>query len=86
MRLLAPFVHEQTLMALRVLNKEWNGMADVLIDEGVESGTMIVHDGNNHCQEDREDLVKQVIFLLNIMKVGKNACRFAANLVVVEHR
>jgi len=28
-RLFAPFVHEQTLMSLRVFNKEWNCMVDI---------------------------------------------------------
>ncbi|GMH52036.1 hypothetical protein TL16_g01144 [Triparma laevis f. inornata] len=45
--LFVSFVHEQTLMALSVLNKEWNGVADALIDKGVRSGELMVHDGKD---------------------------------------
>ena len=41
------FVHVQTLMALRMATKGWNAAADALIDEGVGSGAMIVHDGKD---------------------------------------
>ncbi|GMH86201.1 hypothetical protein TL16_g10468 [Triparma laevis f. inornata] len=84
-----PFVHEQSLTALRILNKEWNGVADVLIDEGVKSCTMMVHDGMNiicglaYARNDERKLVTRVVFLLNITKVRQCAC-WAANLVVVD--
>ncbi|GMH51876.1 hypothetical protein TL16_g01110 [Triparma laevis f. inornata] len=89
-RLFAPLVHEQTLMALRVLNKEWNGMADVLIDKGVRSGAMMVHDGKDISwgyydpRKRRRKLVTRVIFLLNTMEVEESACWCAVNLVVVD--
>ncbi|GMH60874.1 hypothetical protein TL16_g03144 [Triparma laevis f. inornata] len=61
MILFFPFVRVQTLMALRILNKEWNGVVDALINEGVESGELFVHDGNNVCEDSREYLVTRVI-------------------------
>ncbi|GMH88741.1 hypothetical protein TL16_g11245 [Triparma laevis f. inornata] len=87
--LFTSFVHEQTLMVLRVLNKEWNGMADARIDEGVRSGELMVHDGNAISEAvfsnlDCMELVTRVVFLLNITKIGKNACYLARNLVVVD--
>ena len=43
MRLFVGLVQGDTLIALRVLNKEWNRVADAFIDEGM----MIVHVGND---------------------------------------
>ncbi|GMI18288.1 hypothetical protein TrLO_g2781 [Triparma laevis f. longispina] len=40
-------VHVQTLMALRVVTKGFNVAADTLIDEGVRSGDLMVHDGKD---------------------------------------
>ncbi|GMH55397.1 hypothetical protein TL16_g11648 [Triparma laevis f. inornata] len=84
------FVPGDTLMALRVATKGWKAAADVFIDDGVRSGEIIVHDGKNISHDDAEarekrcELVTRVIFLLNITKVGEQACRYAANLVVVD--
>ncbi|GMH68730.1 hypothetical protein TrLO_g1803 [Triparma laevis f. longispina] len=89
-RLFAPFIHEQTLMALRVLNKEWNVVADAIINEGVRSGELIVHDGKNVSyreasdREERRKLVTWVVFLLNVTDIGNYDCLLAVNLVVVE--
>ncbi|GMH75527.1 hypothetical protein TrLO_g7239 [Triparma laevis f. longispina] len=89
-RLFVPLVHDQTLMALRVLNKEWNGVADARIDQGVKSGALVVHGGKDISEDDaealaeRRELVTRVIFLLNITKVGNGACFWADNLAVVE--
>ena len=57
------------------------------VDESVESGSMIVHSGNDlkfsiHWGERRER-VMWVIFLLNITKVGDHACS-GANIIVVD--
>ena len=89
-RTFAFFVQEQTLMALRVLNKEWTGVADAVIDNGVKSGQLMVHGGNDitwniadALTEWRED-VTRVIFLLNITNVGEHACEFAYSLVIVD--
>ena len=42
--LLVGFVMGGTLMVLRFTTKAWKGVADAFIDEGVESGAMVVHD------------------------------------------
>ena len=41
------FVHVQTLMALRVATKGYWDAADLLIDERVRSGELIVHGGKD---------------------------------------
>ena len=66
-------------MALRLATKGWNAAADALIEEGVRSGELMVHDGNDlHSKvaanrRERRALATRVIFLLNITKVGENA-------------
>jgi len=84
------FVSVDALMALRFETKGWNAAADALMDEGVRSGEIIVHDGKNidyriltDAREERFKVVKQVIFVLNITKVRKT-CRYAVNLIVVD--
>ncbi|GMI09820.1 hypothetical protein TrLO_g414 [Triparma laevis f. longispina] len=81
------FVHVETMMALRLATKGWNAAADALIDEGVESGELIVHYGKDIAfpsaeREERYKLVTRMIFRLNVTKVGAHAC-WASNLVVV---
>ena len=84
------FVHVEMLMVLRLATKGWNAVADALIDEGVRSGELMVHGGkdisNVETQPRKEGrkLITRVIFLLNITKIGKYACYFAVNLVVVD--
>ncbi|GMH74417.1 hypothetical protein TL16_g06463 [Triparma laevis f. inornata] len=84
------FVHVQTLMALRLATKGWNAAADALIDEGVRSGELMVHDGKDIRYDEAQTriegrkLVTRVVFLLNITKVGEYACQYASNLVVVD--
>ncbi|GMI09051.1 hypothetical protein TrLO_g3197 [Triparma laevis f. longispina] len=84
------FVHVQTLMKLRLATKGWNTAADALIDEGVESGDLIVHGGKDISLEvawgrfERHKIVKRAILLLNITKVGDYAWWKALNLVVVD--
>ncbi|GMH75381.1 hypothetical protein TL16_g06746 [Triparma laevis f. inornata] len=80
-----------TLMALMLWTKGWNTVADALIDEGVKSGELMVHDGKDinfgavaMARQERRKLVTRVIFLLNITKVGERACCNACNLVVVD--
>ena len=41
------FVPVDALMALRLATKGWNAAVDALIDEGLISGAMIVHGGND---------------------------------------
>ncbi|GMH58544.1 hypothetical protein TL16_g02632 [Triparma laevis f. inornata] len=84
------FVHVQTLMALRLATKGWNTAADALIDEGVMSGELMVHGGNDlsygaaKARKERRKFATRLIFLLNITKVGEYACSWAVNLVVVD--
>ncbi|GMI16749.1 hypothetical protein TrLO_g3672 [Triparma laevis f. longispina] len=84
------FVPVDALMALRVVTKGWNAAVDALIDEGVESGEMLVHDGKDisfgeaNSRKERRKLITRVIFLPNITKVGEYACEFACNLVIVD--
>ncbi|GMH90907.1 hypothetical protein TL16_g11904 [Triparma laevis f. inornata] len=84
------FVHIEMLLVLREVCKEWNEVVKEVIDESVESGVIMVHDGKDideddaFARKDRRELVTQVIFLLNITKVGDYACEWATNLVVVD--
>ena len=84
------FVPVDALMSLRLATKAWRVVAEAFIDENVESGAMIVHDGKDlswnaaEAREARRKLVTRVIFLLNITKVGDYACFWAINLVVVD--
>ncbi|GMH79062.1 hypothetical protein TrLO_g7740 [Triparma laevis f. longispina] len=84
------FVHVEMLMVLRLATKGWNAVADALIDEGVRSRELMVHGGKDisnvetQPRKERCKLVTRVIFLLNITKIGKYACYFAVNLVVVD--
>ncbi|GMH51281.1 hypothetical protein TrLO_g8361 [Triparma laevis f. longispina] len=84
------FVPVDALMALRLATKAWKAMVEEVIDEGVVSGAMLVHDGKDISSKDvrhrleRLKLVTRVVFLLNITKVGSRACVFAVNLVVVD--
>ncbi|GMH91303.1 hypothetical protein TrVE_jg6802 [Triparma verrucosa] len=76
-------------MTMRVLCKDWRRVADKFIDGKVESGVMTVVGENGisyeeaKAQRERRLLVTQVVFLLNITKVGDHSCYYA-NLVVVE--
>ncbi|GMH74112.1 hypothetical protein TrLO_g4787 [Triparma laevis f. longispina] len=74
------FVPVDALMALRLAMKAWKVVAEEVIDEGVESSTMIVHDGQDisylvaNALKERHKLITRVVFLLNITKIGHNAC------------
>ncbi|GMH89451.1 hypothetical protein TL16_g11461 [Triparma laevis f. inornata] len=92
-RLLGGFFPDDTLISLislRLATKAWKVVAEEVIDEGIESGAMMVHDGKDisddaaYDLQERRELVTRVIFLLNITKVGKNECMYAINLVVVD--
>ncbi|GMH80023.1 hypothetical protein TrLO_g4224 [Triparma laevis f. longispina] len=88
-RLLVGLVQGDTLMTLRLATKAWNRVVDAFIDEGVRSGTLIIHGGNDfgwyvaHAQKERRGLVTWVNFRLNITKVGCGE-RCYTNLVVVD--
>ena len=44
-RLLVQFVPRNTLMTLRSAMNAWKAVAEEVIDEGVASGEILVHDG-----------------------------------------
>ncbi|GMH74735.1 hypothetical protein TrLO_g3367 [Triparma laevis f. longispina] len=78
-------------MTLRLVTKAWKRVADAFIDEGVESGEIMVHDGYDissiggwKYRRERRKLATRVIFLLNITKVGQHECHWAVNLFVVD--
>ena len=77
-------------MTLRSTTKGWKAAAEEVIDEGVRSGKLIIHDGKDfsmcfaEIRRERLALATRDIFLLNITKVGERACKYAANLVVVD--
>ncbi|GMH69212.1 hypothetical protein TrLO_g15722 [Triparma laevis f. longispina] len=89
-RLLVGFIMGDTLMTLRLATKAWKRVVDAFIDEGVESGAMMVHGGNDvidtiaRARAERRKFVMRVIFHLNVTKVGNRTCMWAANLVVVD--
>ncbi|GMH60114.1 hypothetical protein TrLO_g12423 [Triparma laevis f. longispina] len=84
------FVSVDTLMMLRFVTKGYRDAADAFTDGGVRSGELMVHAGNNLSEEEnwdrdwRRKLITRIIFLLNITKVGENACYSARNLVIVD--
>ncbi|GMH82812.1 hypothetical protein TL16_g09387 [Triparma laevis f. inornata] len=89
-RLLVGLVMGSTLMRLWLTTKAWKRLVDAFIDEGVTSGAIIVHSGNDIkkkvslARKEKMKLVTRVIFNLNIAAIGRSACCFAVNLVIVE--
>ncbi|GMI07133.1 hypothetical protein TrVE_jg4747 [Triparma verrucosa] len=93
-RLFVGFVMVGTLVAMRWLDKKWHKVVEKKLSELEDEpfGEIIVHGGNyiSHGEYDsgaRKERMKQVtkvVFLLNITKVGYQACRSASNLVVVD--
>ena len=89
-RLFIENVPVDTLLTMRLLCKDWRRVVDKFIDRKVESGVMIVVGANDlsyeeaHGQREGRSLVTQVVFLLNITKVGDRACANASILVVVD--
>ncbi|GMH50522.1 hypothetical protein TL16_g00797 [Triparma laevis f. inornata] len=77
-------------MTIRLASKPWSRVADDFIDDGVESGAMIVRGeediylSGDFKEWERSTLITWVIFLLDILKVGGRACFCAINLVVVD--
>ncbi|GMH83427.1 hypothetical protein TL16_g09595 [Triparma laevis f. inornata] len=88
--LLVGFVMGDTLMTLRLATKAWKAVVEEVIDQGVESGAIMFHDGKDIiyqvavAREERLKLATRVLFLLNITKVGVRACSYSINLVVVD--
>ncbi|GMH49096.1 hypothetical protein TL16_g11103 [Triparma laevis f. inornata] len=69
-RLIVPYLQGDALMATRLASKPWSRVADAFIDDGVESGEMMVHDRRDfsydeaRARQERHKLVTRVIFLL----------------------
>jgi len=88
-RLLVGLVMGDTLMTLRLATKAWKAVVEEVIDQGVESGAIMVHDGKDIsyqvavAREERLKLATRVLFLLNITKVGVRACSYSINLVLL---
>ncbi|GMH60973.1 hypothetical protein TrLO_g13656 [Triparma laevis f. longispina] len=78
----------------RLVSKPWQRIAEENIDEDFRSGVLAFHGGKGistsmECCDELEakrELVKWVIFLLNVTKVGHSACHFTVNLVVATQR
>ena len=93
-RLFVGFVMLDTLVAMRWLDTKWHKVVEKKLTEFEDEpfGEIIVHGGNDisfteawdHARKERMKQVKKVAFLLNVTKVGVNACWFADNLVVVD--
>ncbi|GMH79265.1 hypothetical protein TrST_g11566 [Triparma strigata] len=83
-----------TLVAMRWLDRKWQKVVEKkLIEFEVEPfGEIIVHGGNDisykeadsAARKERMKQVTKVVFLLNIIKIGKWACLNASILVVVD--
>ncbi|GMI14058.1 hypothetical protein TrLO_g2121 [Triparma laevis f. longispina] len=80
-----------TLMSIRLVNKVSRIITEQFVFTGKRRGAFIVHDGcDRHRNTSGEELTKmrknitQVIFPLNITKVGVYACTYARNVVVVD--
>ncbi|GMH56016.1 hypothetical protein TrST_g5178 [Triparma strigata] len=93
-RLFVGYVVLDTLVAMRWLDRKWHKVVEKKLIEFEDEpfGEIIVHRGNDISADEaysgaRKDMMKQVtkvVFLLNITKVGVNACVYASILVVVD--
>ncbi|GMH98426.1 hypothetical protein TrVE_jg1017 [Triparma verrucosa] len=93
-RLFVGFVMVDTLVAMRWLDKKWHKVVEKKLTELEDEpfGEVIVHGGNDISEEEvysaaRKKRMKQVtniVFLLNITKVGVTVCFCASILIVVD--
>ncbi|GMI13991.1 hypothetical protein TrVE_jg7432 [Triparma verrucosa] len=94
-RLFVGFVMVDTLVAMRWLDKKWHKVVEKKLTELEDEpyGEVIVHGGNDISEGEawydyaRQEGMKQVtnvVFLLNITKVGDYACTRASILIVVD--
>ncbi|GMH98371.1 hypothetical protein TrVE_jg8784 [Triparma verrucosa] len=93
-RLFVGFVMFDTLVAMRWLDKKWHKVVEKKLNEFEDEpyGEVIVLGGNDIISNEADSTVRyerieqvtKVVFLLNITKVGVNACVYASNLVVVD--
>ncbi|GMH90431.1 hypothetical protein TrVE_jg4142 [Triparma verrucosa] len=88
------FVMVDTLVAMRWLDKKWRKVVEKKLTELEDEpfGEVIVHGGNDISEdealsderEERMEQVTNVVFLLNIAKVGDRVCWHASILVAVD--
>ncbi|GMH85299.1 hypothetical protein TrVE_jg7801 [Triparma verrucosa] len=93
-RMFVGFAMVDTLVAMRWLDRKWHTVVEKKLIEFEDEpfGEIIVHGGNDisnieavsAARRGRMEQVTNVVFLLNITKVGDFACRLASNLVVVD--
>ncbi|GMI11699.1 hypothetical protein TrLO_g5498 [Triparma laevis f. longispina] len=96
-RLLREYVDMAELFhTFRLVTKPWQRIAEEKIDGDFESGVLAFYGGKDVgvgrdydvefwiLLRSKREPVTRVIFLLNITKLGKFACRWAINLVVVD--
>ena len=93
-RLFVEFVMDDTLVAMRWLDRKWHKVVEKKLIELEDEpfGEIIVHGGNDisfddfwsAARKERMKRVTKVVFLLNITKIGDHACFCASNLVVVD--
>ncbi|GMI01820.1 hypothetical protein TrVE_jg3605 [Triparma verrucosa] len=93
-RLFVGFVMADTLFAMRWLDRKWHKVVEKKLTKMEDElfGEMIVHGGNDISGNEvdsaaRKEWIKQVtqvVFLMNITKVGDYACTRASNLVDVD--
>ncbi|GMI10330.1 hypothetical protein TrVE_jg4471 [Triparma verrucosa] len=97
-RLFVGFVMVDTLVEMRWLDRKWHKVVEKKLI-GLEDkpfGEIIVHGGKDNypsslygeawhdARKERTKHVTKVVFLLNITKVGPDACLYASILVVVD--
>ncbi|GMI04100.1 hypothetical protein TrVE_jg11225 [Triparma verrucosa] len=90
------FAAVESLLKMRYMSRSWNRVIENMLDEHLSSGVILAHEGNDINFSARDDIltyvltkerelkVRHVVFLLNITKIGNNACRWCCQLVVVE--
>ena len=90
------FAGVESLLKMRYMSRSWNRVIENKLNEHLSSGVILVHEGNDINFPARDDVltyvltkerelkVRHVVFPLNIMKIGNNACRWCCQLVVVE--
>ncbi|GMH99317.1 hypothetical protein TrVE_jg11773 [Triparma verrucosa] len=93
-RLFVDFVMGDTLVAMRWLDRKWHKVVEKKLIELEDEpfGEIIVHGGNDKsnieavsaARRGRMEQVMNVVFLLNVTKVGDRACLYARSLVVVD--
>ncbi|GMH64069.1 hypothetical protein TrLO_g12125 [Triparma laevis f. longispina] len=87
-RLFIPFAHTDTLMKLRLTSKTWKTITDIHIDNGIQAGTSMVHDGTDTAYGAidvfKRKLITQVFVHHNATKIGTHACMHVSNLLIVD--